>query len=72
MDARSLIAEVLRRDIEIPASNTSLADVEGWDSLKAVRLIVRLEEIVGRELSEGDIEGIQSVGDIDRILNSSI
>jgi acyl carrier protein len=70
MNARSLIAEILRREVVISSDNTSLVDVDGWDSLKSVRLVLRLEEIAGRELSEGDIEGIQFVGDIDRILKS--
>jgi acyl carrier protein len=70
VDARALIAEVLRRDAAIASDETPITNVEGWDSLKGVRLILRIEEIVGRELSEEDIEGIQSVADVDRILKS--
>jgi acyl carrier protein len=69
MNARALLAEVLRRNVVISSVDTPLSDVEGWDSLKGVRLILRLEEIVGRELSEGDIESIQSVADVDRVLS---
>jgi len=68
MQARDLIAEVLRADVSIPRDNVLLANVEGWDSLKGVRLVLRLEEIVGRELSEDDIEKLQSVDDVDRLL----
>ncbi len=48
-----------------------LANIDGWDSLKGVRLVLRLEEIVGRELSEEDIEKLQSVADVDRLLNAA-
>jgi acyl carrier protein len=48
-----------------------LADIDGWDSLKGVRLVLRLEEVVGRELSEDDIEKLQSVEDIDRLLQAA-
>jgi acyl carrier protein len=71
MDARELIAEVLRKSIVIPPDNILLAHIDGWDSLKGVRLVLRLEEIMGRELSENDIETLQSVGDVDRLLKTA-
>jgi len=70
MQATELIAEVLRSNTPIPAGDTPLADLEGWDSLKGVRLVLRLEEIVGRELSEDDIERLESVGDVERLLKA--
>jgi acyl carrier protein len=71
MQARELIAEVLRNDVSIPNGDTPLAELEGWDSLKGVRLVLRLEEIVGRELTEDDIEQLQSVGDVERLLKAA-
>ena len=70
MDARALIAEVIRKSPVTSPDNTLLADIDGWDSLKGVRLVLRLEEIVGRQLSEDDIEGLQSVADVERLLKS--
>lgn len=70
MDARGLIAEVLRAGVLIPSDNIELAHLDGWDSLKGVRLVLRLEEITGRELSENDIEALQSVADVDRLLKT--
>lgn len=72
MDARSLIAEVLRKTDISATSDTRLADIEGWDSLKGVRLVLRLEEISGHELSEGQIESLQAVKDVDAILKASV
>jgi acyl carrier protein len=71
MHARELIAEVLRTSVPIPVDDVLLAQIEGWDSLKGVRLVLRLEEIVGRELSEDDIEKLQSVEDVDRLLKAA-
>ncbi len=71
MHASELITEVLRTGVPIPADDVLLADIEGWDSLKGVRLVLRLEEIVGRELSEDDIAKLQSVADVDRLLKSA-
>jgi acyl carrier protein len=71
MHARQLIAEVLRTNVSIPPGEVLLAQIEGWDSLKGVRLVLRLEEIVGHELSEDDIEKLQSVEDVDRLLKAA-
>jgi acyl carrier protein len=70
MDARMLLAEVVRKELGSCPSTTLLSAVDGWDSLKGVRLVLRLEEIIGRELSEDDIEGLRSVDDVERILRS--
>jgi acyl carrier protein len=71
MHARELIAEVLRRKTPISSGDTLLAEIDGWDSLKGVRLVLRLEEIVRRELSESDIEKLQSIDDVDRLLKAA-
>jgi acyl carrier protein len=71
MDARELIAEILRNSVMIPSGKTLLAHLDGWDSLKGVRLVLRLEEIIGRELTEDDIEKLQSVDDVDRLLKAA-
>lgn len=71
MHARELIAEILRADVSMPSGELLLAHIEGWDSLKGVRLVLRLEEIVGRELLEDDIAKLQSVADVDRLLKSA-
>jgi acyl carrier protein len=71
MQATDLIAEVLRSGISIPHGDMPLAELEGWDSLKGVRLVLRLEEIIGRELSEDDIERLQSVHDVERLLKAA-
>ena len=69
MNARQLISLITRRDKLIYPDTTLLNELDGWDLLKGVRLVLRLEEIMGRELSESEIEGLQSVGDVDHILH---
>jgi acyl carrier protein len=70
MHARELIADLLRTNVSIPPGEILLANIQGWDSLKGVRLVLRLEEIAGRELSEADIENLQSIDDVDRLLKA--
>jgi acyl carrier protein len=69
MNARMLIAEIVRR-APVDSGGTPLTEIEGWDSLKGVRLVLRMQEIVGRELSEDEIAGLHSVADVDRLLES--
>jgi len=68
MSARELISLITRRGRPICSDTTLLHEIDGWDSLKGVRLVLRLEELTGRELLESEIEGLRSVGDIDRVL----
>ncbi len=64
----SLLADVL----QIPASgiteDLAMKDVEAWDSLKHMELIVSLEQSFGIELTFEDIVAMQSVGEIKRVL----
>jgi acyl carrier protein len=71
MDARELISEIARKNISVSSKAALLADIDGWDSLKGVRLVLRLQEIVGRELSEDDIAGLQSIADVEHVLQSA-
>lgn len=72
MDARVLVAEIVRKANLACSSDTLLGDIDGWDSLKGVRLILRLQELIGRDLSEDEIEGLQSIGDVERFLQLSV
>lgn len=64
----SLLADVL----QIPAAgiteDLAMKDVEAWDSLKHMELIVSLEQSFGIELTFDDIVAMQSVGEIKRVL----
>jgi acyl carrier protein len=64
----SLLAEVL----QIPASGVTedlaMKDVEAWDSLKHMELIVSLEQSFGIEFTFDDIVAMRSVAEIKRVL----
>jgi acyl carrier protein len=71
MNAGGLIAEIARSPRAEYFDETLLSSIENWDSLKGVRLVLRLEEVVGRPLSEQDIEALRSVGDVRRLLEQA-
>lgn len=68
MDARALLSEIVKKSQASCSGDALLAEIDGWDSLKGVRLVLRLQEVIGRELSEADIVGLQRVSDIERLL----
>ncbi len=70
MDARTLIAEITRSDVSAHDDATPLMEVENWDSLRAVRLVLRIEEIAGRSLSEADIDRMRTIGDVAHLLQA--
>lgn len=45
-------------------AETKLAEIESWDSMAALSLIVWLEENHGKSVSGKEIRGLQTVGDI--------
>jgi acyl carrier protein len=47
---------------------TVAADVEEWDSLNHVKLVVAIEESFGVEFSNREIAGWENVGDIRRAI----
>jgi acyl carrier protein len=71
MDAKLLLVEILHQGIESVSGTTALNDLAGWDSLKMVNLVVRLEEVLGRELKEPELESLNTVGDLELLLKAS-
>ena len=56
-------------DVEIGESTTA-NDVEEWDSLSHVRLVVAVERRFGVKFANSEIEGMKCVGDLlDAILS---
>ncbi len=64
MDAWTLIIDIAQRDLPPVDDETPLQNIGGWDSLKVVELVLRLENQFNRELSESEIESLATVGDV--------
>lgn len=68
MSVESVLAAVMQRPLPPVNAGMELKAIPGWDSLMMVRLMLRLEEIAGRELSEAELEAIVTVGDVERLI----
>ncbi len=64
----NLLSEVLQMPASKITAELAMKDVDAWDSLKHMELIVSLEQSFGIELSFDEIVAMRSVGEIKRVL----
>jgi acyl carrier protein len=69
-DAQDLISGVLNGPPPRLTKDLALGDIPGWDSVTMVRLIVAMEERLDRQLSEAELEGIETVGSVEILLKA--
>lgn len=64
-----IFTDVLDLDDLVLSDTTSAEDIEDWDSLSHIRLVVSIERHYSVKFSNADIESMKSVGDlVDHIL----
>jgi acyl carrier protein len=67
-DLRQQIIQIVSDVLNVPADQitpaTTPGDVEGWDSVQHLNLVLAIEQATGIPLSPEDIESMQSVGAI--------
>ncbi len=63
-----LLADVLQLPAASITDDLTMQDVESWDSLKHMELIVSLEESFGQQFTFDEIVAMQSVSAIKRVL----
>ena len=51
---------------------TTAKDVEGWDSLSHLRLIVAVEQDFGLKFTTGEIERFKNIGDMVSTIDSKL
>ncbi len=79
MSAGTLIAELtdIMRDVfdedDLQVSESTTADdVDGWDSLSHIRLIVSIEKHFGFKFNNAEIEKLRNVGDLLKTIQSKV
>jgi len=66
----TLFRDVLGDDTIELTSETSSPDVEGWDSFNHLVLMVAVEKRFGLKLRTEEIEGLQDIGDLIKIIQA--
>ena len=49
-------------------AHTSAQDVDEWDSLSHIRLIISIEKALGIQFSAGEIDDLKNVGEMARLI----
>lgn len=62
--------DVFDDDALTPTAEMSADDVEEWDSLSHIRLIISVEKAFGIRLSTVEVGGLKQVGDLVRVIAS--
>jgi acyl carrier protein len=63
-DLNEIFADVLDLDDLSLTETTTADDIEEWDSLSHIRLVVSIERHYGFKFSTAEIEALKSVGDL--------
>ena len=69
---RQTMEDVFDRDDLVISPSTTAKDVDGWDSLSHVRLIVALERKFKIKFKNSEIEGLMNVGDLVRAIDAKL
>ena len=68
--ASDLLSGVLNGSPVRLTRDLALGDVPGWDSVAMVRLVIAIEEKIGRQLSDLELEGIETVADVEDLVKA--
>lgn len=63
-----LLSDVLKLPTSQITEDLAMKDLDAWDSLKHMELVVSVEQSFGIELSFDEIVAMRSVGEIKRVL----
>ena len=66
--ALELVSDIIKRPLSAADAGAAFRDLDGWDSLKGVVLVLKIERVLGRQLAEGELETLTSIRDVDRLL----
>jgi len=67
---QNVMIDVLDLDELSLTEATTAKDVEGWDSLSHLRLIVAVEQDFGLKFTTGEIERLKNIGDMVNTIQS--
>lgn len=68
-EARNLVARALERSVEEISEDSSMDNLDEWDSLGHMKIILEIEQTLGKELKTAEILSVETVRDIDRLIS---
>jgi len=68
-EARNLVARALERSVDEIGEDSSIETLDAWDSLGHMKIILEIEQTLGKELKTAEILSVETVRDIDRLIS---
>lgn len=72
LDIQDIMRDVFDVDDLVISESTTAEDVEEWDSLSHIRLIVAIERKFGFKFKNSEIETLKNVGDLIGLIQSKV
>ena len=69
---RDIMADVFDVDDIAVNENTTAEDIEEWDSLSHIRLMVAIERRFAFKFKNSEIESLKNIGDLVKIIESKV
>ncbi len=63
-----IFRDVFMRDDLVLKAELSAKDVQGWDSFKQIEIIMAIEERFGIKFTTRELDSLQNVGDLVRVV----
>ena len=67
-DLTEIFHDVFMRDDLVLKAELSAKDVQGWDSFKQIEIIMATEERFGMKFTTRELDSLQNVGDLVRVV----
>ena len=64
-----IVSTILKRENISLSTDMTAPDVEGWDSLNHVQILFNIEEELGIQFPINEIQNLNSIGDLVRLMN---
>lgn len=67
-----VVAEELGIDTPVLTPEMTAREVEGWDSISSVTIMIRLEESFGVRFRTGEIAGLADIGALSKMIGERL
>ena len=70
--ATDIFRDIFDDDELVITDETTAADIEDWDSLEQINILVAMEREFGVKFSVGEVEGLANVGEMLDLIESKV
>ena len=70
-ESQNLLARRLGIPVDEVGSNATIFNLDEWDSVGHVRVILEIEKEIGRELDSEEVLSLESVNDVAQLLTQN-